>query len=363
MKSVFYVKTERVNSAGQPEMTPVFLDEDGVHGKHVFDRKTGSIMKINSGDTIQTASGYQIAIDTLTYIVKTVSDQKFYKIPFADFVPVNVGDGAFAQDLLTNRTYSYGDDFESGIINQGESARLANVVSGVDGIHSKVINWAKALGYNIFQVEQALVANNWDYIAGIHKALKTNWDLGLQEVAFLGSKKDAGVKGLLTADYGANNTTVITKAISAMTAEEFSVLVRDLVSAYWAKSANTEVPDTFLIPSSDFFGLQTPTSSSFPIANKLEYLEKALKGATGNENFKIRHTAYAEASKNTSRGLNKQVYMLYRYDPESIRMNVPVQYQVTQAGTQDNFSFGQIAYGQYTGVTVLRQNEVLRFVY
>jgi hypothetical protein len=44
-------------------------------------------------------------------------------------------------------------------------------------------------------------------------------------------------------------------------------------------------------------------------------------------------------------------------------MNIPVDYTVTQANSVNNFQFQDVAYGQYTGLTVLRNLELLLFTY
>ena len=55
--------------------------------------------------------GYEIDITTLTTIMKKISEQKFYEIPFADYVPVRVGEGAWSSQLTTYRSFNIADDF------------------------------------------------------------------------------------------------------------------------------------------------------------------------------------------------------------------------------------------------------------
>ena len=57
------------------------------------------------------------------------------------------------------------------------------------------------------------------------------------------------------------------------------------------------------------------------------------------------------------------MYALYRYDAESIRMDVPVNYTPTQPNSLNNFQFQNAAYGQYTGVGFYRNLETLLFSY
>ena len=76
--------------------------------------------------------------------------------------------------------------------------------------------------------------------------------------------------------------------------------------------------------------------------------------------FKIMPLAYCDAANNPA-GLH--YYMLYRDDAESLRMDIPVPYTTTQPNSNDNFSFADVAYGQYTGLNVYRNLETLRFQY
>ena len=154
----------------------------------------GMTLRNANGDIDPTTLGYQVALDTLTYIKKKVVEQKFYQIAPAKYVPMLVGEGAFSQAILTNMQVSASGDFEEGIINQGvANDRVAAVSAGVVPVTIPVVNWAKSIGYSIIEIEQALSSMNWDYITGLEKARKKNYDLGIQQVAFLGSLSMVGV--------------------------------------------------------------------------------------------------------------------------------------------------------------------------
>lgn len=387
MRSLIYRSTGKVVPAGATEeslrlnglLQPLEIVRNGevhephflgqTHGRSIFvngDRNNGIDDRLNAvGDSVETATGYQIVIDTLTYIKKQVSEQKFYEVAPAEYLPVVVGDGAFGQNILTNRTFSIADDFEAGVINTGNAdARLSMADMAVDGVNMKIRNWAMAVSYTIFDVELALRANSWDPIEQKHRARKKNWDLGIQQIAFLGSRTDTAVPGLLTNTGINTNTSLITELISGMDATEFNTLVAGLISAYFTNTNRTAMPDTFVIPYADFLGLQTLTPGTvgtFPLP-RIKYLEDAFKGATRNPNFKIMPLAYCDAAvNNTLRGVNKNIYMLYRKDPESLRMDIPVDYTTTQANSLNNFSFQDVSYGQYTGVGFYRNLEILKF--
>ena len=366
MKSVFY-QTTGTDKNGRPIREPIFLNH--TNGRSIFRngrRENGLDLRLNAaGDTADSATGYQIVTDTLTYIKKQISEQKFYEVPIADFIPLAVGDGAFAASLLTNRTYQVADDFESGNIRTGvDSARLAQVDVAIDSKTLKVVNWAKAVDYTIFDIEQAVVANNWDPIEQKHRARKRNWDLGLQSIAFRGSQVDTAVPGFLNNNTVNVNTSRIGGLINAMTTTTFPAFVAGVLNDYWTNTNSTVLPTHFIMPYSDYLGLMTPVSATYPNIPMLSYLEQAFKALCG-PNFKILPLAYCDPTNNANMTYNggKYVYGLYRYDPESVRMDIPVDFTTTQPNSINNFSFEDVAYGQYTGVGFYRALETLLFTH
>ena len=80
-----------------------------------------------------------------------------------------------------------------------------------------------------------------------------------------------------------------------------------------------------------------------------------------NGKVKIMPSAYGMATYNAAAGVNKARYVLYREDIDTLFMELPVDYQTTATGTLNNFNFQDVAYGQYAGVTVLKELEVLYF--
>lgn len=347
------------------------LPDRRLNGLSLFkggDQRAGLDLRQNAvGDTADVATGYQVAIDTLTFRVQKIVEQKFYTAAPADFIPVRVGQGAFSASLLTPRTYAVSDEFEAGNIRTGAAdARRSMSDVAMDTVTQPVMNWLKGVEYTIFDVETALRANNWDVIVAKHKARKKNWDLGIQEIAFLGSKVDANFPGLLTVSAINTNTSLITKKISTMNAAELQTFVAGLVAAYFSNTNSTALPNRFVIPYQDYLGLTqltTGTVGTYPVP-LIEYLEKAFKMAVSpmEKDFKIMPLAYCDAAvNNAARGINKNIYMLYRDDEDSLRMDIPVDFTVTQPNSPDNFTFHDAAYGQYTGIALFRNLEVLKF--
>src|SRR6185312_9382079 len=100
--------------------------------------------------------GYEVTITTLTTIMKKITEQKFFEIAPADYLPVIVGEGSWSTNLTTYRSFDTADEFETGIINTGgQNSRLAVADAAVDALNQKVFPWAKAIGWSIFDMEFA----------------------------------------------------------------------------------------------------------------------------------------------------------------------------------------------------------------
>lgn len=343
------------NSKGESVDVATYLNAKELHRANMLQDQYNRELK--------NAIGYEIPITTLTAITKTVTEQKFYTVPFADFVPVRMNEGSWSRELLTYRSFNLGGGFDTGIVNTGNSNnKLANVNVGVDAVTVKVANWAKEIQYSFMDLQIAARSGNWDLVTSLETARKTEWDLGLQEVAFWGSASTSGVKGLLTQTDVNSNTSLITKKISAMTSAEFDTFVQGALAAYAENCAYTATPTHFIIPQDDFLGLGAPVSATYPNVTKLEYLLKIFRMMTSNDNFKILPLAYANKSRNANiSGLNKNRYTLLNFNEQSIRMDIPVQYTSTLMNTINGFNFQNVGYGQFTGVQTYRPLETLYF--
>lgn len=311
------------------------------------------------------ALGFQINITTLTQILKKVSEQKFYKVPFADYLPVRVGEGAFNTQLTKYLSYELGSDFEDGILDQGgNNGRLSEVSTAISPVNQPINDWGKTYGWTLFQLEFASKSGNWDLISSLEKSRKTNWDLGLQRTAFLGLKGDTGnALGLLNqSGVTVNNADVIPKAISTMTAAELSTFVSKVIEKYRSNSSRTAMPTHFVIPESDYNGLTIPTSSATPLISMYQLILDAFKMVTQNPQFQIKPCAYADFA-NSGGALSAQTYALYNYDEDSLAMNIPVDYTSTLANSINNFSFQNVGFGQFTGALAYRPAEMIYFTY
>lgn len=310
---------------------------------------------------IKNSLGYEISITSLTTIMKKITEQKFFEIAPADYFPVRVGEGAWSSNLVTYRSFQLGAVFEDGIVNLGaNNSRLAVADAGVDSLTIQVFNWAKTIGWSIFDLELAAKAGNWDLVTAKEKARKRNWDLGIQKVAFLGanSGSNGACLGLL------NQSGITTLAspswfpapISTLTTGQLKTFTASIVEAYRNNCQRTAWPTHFIIPESDYNGLASQASADFPIKSTLQLLEETFQTICRNKNFKILPLAYADGPYS---GLTTQIYTLLNYDEESIRMDIPVDYTNTLANSLDNFMFQNVGYGQFTGVLSYRPLEML----
>lgn len=309
------------------------------------------------------ALGYEVNVTTLTTIVKKITEQKFFEIAPADYLPVKVGEGTWSSNLTTYRSFNMADEFETGVINTGgNNSRMASADAGVDSLNIKVNNWGKSIGWSIFDLELAAKSGNWDLVSAKERTRKENWDLGIQRIAFLGARGQNGVGGnclgLLNQAGITTNTTTITQPISAMSTAALKAFIAALVEAYRDNNQRTAWPTHFIIPESDYNGLASQASPDFPIKSTLQLLEEALQLITRNKAFKVLPLAYADAKYS---GYGFQLYTLLRYDEASIRMDIPLDYTNTLANSIDNFSFQNAGYGQFTGVLAYRPLELMYF--
>lgn len=319
---------------------------------------------------IRNSLGYEVAITTLTTIAKKITEQKFFEIPPADYLPIRVGEGTWSSNLTTYRSFDVADEFETGVINTGgQNSRLATADAAVDALNIKIFNWAKTNGWSIFDLELASKSGNWDLVTAKEKARKRNWDLGVQRVAFLGARgqnsSTGTCLGLLNQPGITINTTVVTKALKDMSPAELKLFQENAIEAYRSNNNRTAWPTGFYIPESDYNGLASQASPQFPIKSTLQLLEEAFKLICRNDKFKILPLAYADAAYHTDVAsiAGKQVYTFLNYDEESIRMDIPLDYTNTLANSLDNFSFQNVGYGQFTGVLPYRPLELMYFQY
>lgn len=310
-----------------------------------------------SGELNKNSLGYSQLITTLTAVGRKVSEQKFYEIPFAEYVPVVFGNGAYQRYIINWRTYVKGEGFKTGVINNASNqAQIPLVDAAYDQIQQTIFNWAKGMVYNIFELEEAMRANTlFSLIEARELARRKEWDLGLQEVAFLGY---GASKGLLNQSSVTVDSSTITKRIPSMSAAEFNTFTGAIYEAYRNNCVRTAKPTHFIIPEADWNGLINYPDATYPLKTKLELLTEAFKTITANQSFKILPCAYCDKA-NFDTTNNR--YVLLNYDESSVKMDLPIDYTMTQAGTINGFSWENVGFGSFTGVVAQREKEMLYF--
>jgi len=319
----------------------------------------------NANGVIDTSStGYEYVIKTTSAIRARIIEQKFYKVPVADYMPVDVGEAAWKSEIVQNISYDLAGDFYQGdqdtMVGNG---KVVEVNASLAPIRMPTIIWAKGVSWNVSEVAQAAASSNWDIIESKMRTLKRNWDLGIQETAFLGHPTESSMTGLLNNSEVTINTSLITESLSGMSESDFTTFLSGLLPAYFDNSGSTELPDTFIIPTDDYLGLGVPFSSTYPTISKLEYMINFLKKMTSNENFRILPLSYSQSGNNSSRGIDLERYVLYRNDPETLSMSIPVDFNMYEAETANSIFWQQPAIGQYSGVLITRAPEILYFDY
>lgn len=345
--------------AGVGTMSPEDLAKQGAFCNSIS--TTPSKKMINDQKVFANAApadlGYNFDITTLTEIRQQIIEQKFYEIAPADYISVKVGFGAFSDQLLTYRSYSTGDGFESGIVDTNTS-KLDTVDTGFDAITTKIVSWAKGLEYNLLSLQTATKSGNWSLIEQKEKARLQNWQLGIQKIFGLGHSTDEKVTGLLNNPNVTDDTTTLTAKISSLSDENFQSFIQAFVAAYRANTGSRNYPDTFVIPSSDWDGLGRAASTTHPNITRREYLIREFREITRNPNAQVIPLAYCDAADNNL-GLTR--YVMYKNNEDTLAMNIPVDYTSTIAGTFNGFNFESAAYGQFTGVEIYRPKEVIYF--
>jgi len=328
------------------------------------EKARADVLQRKFDNELKNALGFEISITTLTTLVKAVSEQKFFEIAPADYMPIRAGQGSWSTNLVTYRSYAISDDFESGNLNMGSNgSRLAQADAGVDSVSVPVINWGKGISWNLPELQIAAKSGNWDLVTSKEESRKKNYDLGIQQIMFLGSLQNSSVQGLLTQSGVTTDTTTITQALSTLAGPDLKYFCANVLDLYRSNCARTAWPTHFIIPESDYLGLAGPSNAEFHLKSTLQVLEETFTILT-KKPFKILPCAYGDKAYNKkfiNVGTGKQCYALLNYDEKSLRADLPVPYTATLANSLDNFQFQNAAYAQYTGVKAYRPLELYYF--
>lgn len=304
--------------------------------------------------------GIEQNLTTLTQLLANVQRQKFYTLngqALTDFIPIEMGTGAYAKQLTQFAVAQVGDSFETGIVQAGNGINKdANLDIVVDTISIRNNFWRMKYQATNEIVRMAQVnQETFSYIEEMERARLKTAQLGLQKVAFKGT--DDGLnEGLLNLSGVTVNTTLLPATFATMTTAQLNNFVTTAMSTYFALTNSTVFPNTMVIPTSDLAGLATYISDTYPVGEtRKEYLERAFKAAGAPADFKILHTVYNQTA--GTGGGNR--YVLYNRDADTLSMYIPkpyTPYPLYPVGSLDMISDAEM---QFTGVWAKRPQEIL----
>ena len=316
--------------------------------------------RVNNAAAFATPANYGLekTLSTLTQIVAGVQRQKFYTIDGAltDYVPMEMGTGAYGQSLFQYAVAQVGDQFETGIIQPGNGINKdANLDIVVDGISIKNNFWRMKYQATKELVEMARAnAVNFSYIEEQERARLKTYQLGIQKATFLGIS--GLTEGLLNLSGVTVNTSLMPADFANMTTAQLNNFASTAAATFFANSNSTSFPNTLLVPTQDLGGLATFISSSYPVGEtRKEFLERAFKAAGAPQDFKILHTAYGKTAGTggTAR------YVLYNRDADVLKMYLPKPYTPYPLYPTGSLDMVSDAEAQFTGVWAKRPKEIL----
>ena len=302
--------------------------------------------------------GMEQVITTLTQLVAGIQRQKFYTVQgsLTDYVPVEMGTGAYSTNIVQTAIAQVGDNFETGIVQPGNGINKdANIDIVVDNISIRNNFWRMKYQATKELIEMARRnVINFSYIDEQERARLRTFQLGIQDVMFRGTS-DGLNRGLLNQDEVTVNTSLLPADIASMTLEQYTNFAKTAIATYFANTNSTVFPNTWLMPTSDFMALGVPVNPAYPIGTVREFLENAFRQAGAPADFRILHTVY-----NQTAGANGQArHVLYNRDSDTLTMYLPkpyTPYPLYPAGSLDMLSDAE---AQFTGVWVKRPKEVL----
>ncbi len=300
-------------------------------------------------------------IDTVTEIVQGVVEAKYYELAgqrLTDFINIDAsGRGAYAGDLMQFTAADISSPFKQCIINPASTGihNDATADIAVDSIRTK--NNFYRQKYSISQEGLKMAARNlvnFDIISQKEKARKKNWDLGMQDVLFLGLE-DNRTYGLLNQPDVTINTSLFPTSVQNMTTEQLKTFAGSALATAFAATNYTIMPNRWAMPTNSFLALGVPYGDTFGMPTVIQVLENAFKQAGAPADFKIVHSLYNETA-----GVNGAPrHVFYNTDPDNVIMHTPKPYTPHPLYAQGALDMISDAEGQFTGVWLKRPTSML----
>lgn len=298
--------------------------------------------------------GIEMDITTTTQIMGRVLETNYYELngqKLSDFVPIEVGTGAFSTKLLQAAATAVGTDFKACLINPTAGALKLDGYTDIEVGNLEYPNNFFRDTYSITK-EGAEIASRaripFNVVEQKEKARKKKFDLGLQDAWFLGL--DDGVSfGLLNQPAAVTNTSFITKDLSAMTDVEFSTFVAGIRALYDNVTNSTAMFNRLLVPQQEYFKLDR-IYGEFGLSRR-GILDDVLKENGG----KVVYARYATGA--GTGGVNR--YALYKHDPDYIEGFLPLPYTPSPLYAQGAFDMISNAMAQFVTPQVKRSNTLI----
>lgn len=303
--------------------------------------------------------GYDQTITTLSAIETRIARQKNVEVQLDDIIDVVAGNGAWRENGIYFESFpNGGDTLASWRLDQAQQgATKSQSTASVMKKSYPYIFLGKMISYTRTELEQAATSGIWNAIEEKSWARKNEFDLRFAEFVFKGMED---LPGLLTLpDVETETDTVITKRLSLMTDAEFQQALLDLFPTSYSNSGFTARPNRFLIPEMDRMML-AGTFSSYGVGfqqsrTRLEQLEIAFKGFTGDANAKVVGSNFCNAELNGG----TDTYLLYRKDPFELKVEMPVPFGIYPGVSVDGFNFQNTALAQVSPVIAKYKRQFL----
>lgn len=311
---------------------------------------------IDRNQNLLNDAGYgDIDITLLTLIEREISQQKFYRVDPEKYIPIDHTQGGWNDYITVLRNYANVEgDIDGWIRGQDtDNARRGQVGVKLDSVPVKIHNMNKMVSYSLFELRQSMETQVWNIVTEKERARKLDHDIAVQSALLQGS---SSFKGLLNQSEVNTNTTILTKKISEMSSTEFKTFLSTVFAEYFKASGNTVMPDTFVIPMSDFMGLGVAVDEQYPVFTTMwTRLNDVFKQMTGNQNAEVIPLVYCEPEFNNG----NYKYVLYRKDFDTLRAYNPYTYNVVQGATVDGINYQNTAFSRMSDVFVNRPAEML----
>lgn len=324
--------------------------------KELFNEAELAIIDRNQKLVNDANAGYaDIDITLLTLLEREVSRQKLYEVDPEEFIPIDHQQGGWNDYITVLRSYYNieGDiaTWERGV--DADNARRGQVGATLGSVALPLHTYAKMISWSLFELRQAMETRVWNVVTEKERARKKDHDISVQSVLLMGNEKHAG---LLNQPDVATSTTALTTPISKMTSTQFKTFLSTVFANFYAATGYTAMPDTLILPMSDFMALGTAVDESYPVFTTMyTRLLDVFRQATGNPNATIKGLVYCEPEFNNG----NYKYVLYRKDFETLRVYNPYEYNVVQGATVDGINYQNTAFSRFSDVFVNRPKEML----